>query len=149
LQIIRIHEHEQQFDLTNPTEVIHLYVFCVKLERSLRKNIIPKLQKYEPPTEMKIHGLKWRSPDLIPWEKGTASDSTSNLGGDNSDRNGGSGSHGGDSGGNGDGRNAWSKQLKVWKNEALEGAREASVISGEGQSLTGRHLRRFTSRNTT
>jgi hypothetical protein len=147
LQIIRVYEHEQQFDLTNPTEVIHLYVFCVKLERSLRKNIIPKLQHYMPPSEMKIQGLKWRSPDLIS-EKGTASDSTSNLGSDNSQGDGGSGSLSGDSGGNGDGRNAWSKQLKVWKNEALEGAREASVISGEGQSLTGRHLRRFTSRNT-
>jgi hypothetical protein len=37
-------------------------------------------------------------------------------------------------------------QLDAWKHEAIEGAKEASVISGSGKSLTKSHLRRLSSR---
>jgi hypothetical protein len=170
----------EQFDLTNPIEVIHFYVFCVKLERSLQEKYIPLLQEFVAPTEMEIKGLVWRSADKIKGpgsRKGTASTSISSVSSDSSGGNtgGGSSSHGGggndDSNGDGgsSGRNRdgdgdgssghnnndvaamdetgdnqtdWKMQLMAWKNEAVQSAKEASLISGEGQSLTSRHLRR-------
>jgi hypothetical protein len=108
-------------------------------------------------------------------QKGTAS--TSNLRSDKSGGNGGGGGSGDgdDIGGNGNGGNGdgdsrrvggngsnigdivmgeiggnqqhWERQLAAWKTEAVEGAKEASLISGDGESLTSRHLSQLTSSN--
>jgi hypothetical protein len=44
-----------------------------------------------------------------------------------------------------DNQNDWPLQLRAWKKEAVEGAKEASLILGQSESLTRSHLRQLTS----
>jgi hypothetical protein len=137
----------------------------VKLEKLLQEKFIPQLEQIVPPSEAKIKGLMWRSADQIrSSQKGKGS--SSNLRSDKSGGNGGRGSGGNDDGdsthegGNGtnvddiavmndaeDNQQGWKMQLAAWKTEAVEGAKEASSISGDGKNLTSRRLGRLTSGN--
>jgi uncharacterized membrane protein YgcG len=196
LPVVCIHEHKQEFDLKNPINVIHMYLFLVKLERSFKKSVIPKLEQYVRPTEVQIKDHLWRSPDRIKQQRkkrkfGSASNDCDGMGSGSGSRRdddsydgnrdggpwdeyrmdgGGGGGSGGGGGGEGRGGGGgsrshgkndntavmnesgddpeWNMQVAAWKTEAHEGAKEASLISGEGESLTGRHLRQFTTSDT-
>jgi hypothetical protein len=51
------------FDLSEPSQLIHLYVFFSKLERDSRGTLTSELRTWELPTETSIKGNKWRSAD--------------------------------------------------------------------------------------
>jgi len=55
--------HDQQFDLSDPIQVIRLYVFCSKLERHLQGTLALELTTWKAPTEMTLQNLMWRSPN--------------------------------------------------------------------------------------
>jgi hypothetical protein len=80
-QVVSIYQHEQQFDLTKPTDLIHLYVFCAKLRDSLQETLIPQLQQLGFPGRAHIERFRWRGADPVrkPSNKRTASSSISEV----------------------------------------------------------------------
>ncbi|KAF8335578.1 hypothetical protein F5887DRAFT_891839, partial [Amanita rubescens] len=63
--ILCIHAHEQRFQLSNPIQVIRLYVFCSKLEKHFQDTLALELKTWNIPTETTLQSRKWRSPDHI------------------------------------------------------------------------------------
>ncbi|KIJ98558.1 hypothetical protein K443DRAFT_103778, partial [Laccaria amethystina LaAM-08-1] len=55
-----IYPHKQMFDLSEPSQLIHLYVFFSKLERDSRGTLTSELRTWELPTETSIKGNKWQ-----------------------------------------------------------------------------------------
>ncbi|KAF8340064.1 hypothetical protein F5887DRAFT_1136662 [Amanita rubescens] len=61
--LLCIYAHEQEFDLSDPIQVIRLYVFCSKLEKELQGTFASELKAWNTPTEVTLQSRKWRSPD--------------------------------------------------------------------------------------
>ncbi|KAF9440727.1 hypothetical protein P691DRAFT_73061 [Macrolepiota fuliginosa MF-IS2] len=61
--LLCIYVHEQEFDLSDPIQVIRLYVFCSKLEKVLQGTLASELKTWNTPTEVTLQSRKWRSPD--------------------------------------------------------------------------------------
>ncbi|KAF8345047.1 hypothetical protein F5887DRAFT_885364 [Amanita rubescens] len=61
--VLHIYEHQQQFNLSDPIQVIRLYVFCSKLERHFQGVLASELKTWNAPTEIAFQSHKWRSPD--------------------------------------------------------------------------------------
>ncbi|KAF5381044.1 hypothetical protein D9615_004039 [Tricholomella constricta] len=61
--VIHIYEHAQQFNLTDPVQVIRLYVFCSKLGKYIQELFATDLQDWTSPAETTLQNHRWRSPD--------------------------------------------------------------------------------------
>ncbi|KAF5386829.1 hypothetical protein D9615_001532 [Tricholomella constricta] len=61
--VVHIYEHTQQFNLTDPVQVIRLHAFCSKLGKYIQDLFVTDLQDWTPPAEMTLQNHRWRSPD--------------------------------------------------------------------------------------
>jgi len=52
----------KEFHLTNPVDVIRLYVFCSKLKKYCQDILALELQEWNIPDEKTIKNFTWRSP---------------------------------------------------------------------------------------
>lgn len=61
--LVYIYAHKQLFDLSNPSHLVHLYVFFSKLERDFQGSLALELETWSIPMETAIWGHQWRSPE--------------------------------------------------------------------------------------
>ncbi|KAM6495281.1 hypothetical protein JOM56_009904 [Amanita muscaria] len=125
--LVCIYAHEQQFNLSDPIQVIRLYVFCSKLERHFQGTLALELKTWNTPTEITLQSRKWRSPGHIRKRRRTEES--------------GNGSNGGRGGGSdgpveadGFGDDRYMNIMK-WRNEVVKDGKEGKVVSDEDNSL--------------
>ena len=49
--------------MSDPIQLLHLYVFCAKLERDLQGTLAVELKTWKCPSATEFESNKWRSPD--------------------------------------------------------------------------------------
>ena len=121
--------HEQEFDLSDPIQVICLYVFCSKLKKELQGTLTSELKTWNTPTEVTLQSHKWRSPNHSRECCWTEARECSN------------GTNGGRGGGNNDLVDAdefdGDRYMNVmkWCDEVVKDRKEGSVVSDEDNIL--------------
>jgi hypothetical protein len=114
--------------------VIHLYIFCSKLEKYFGDTTILELEQWTAPSETTVKKVQWRSSNQS--RKRRRTEAEDSIGDDNGSRGGNGGTA------NVDGLEVvyddWSTQIMKWRDEASEGAKEARAISGKGDFRQGR-----------
>ena len=61
--MVCIYEHEQQFDLSDPIQILRLYVFCSRLEKHFQSTLVSELNTWNIPDMATLQSCMWRSPD--------------------------------------------------------------------------------------
>ncbi|KIL56115.1 hypothetical protein M378DRAFT_133971 [Amanita muscaria Koide BX008] len=126
---ICIYPHEQRFDLSDPIQLIRLYVFCSKLERLFQGTLALELETWNTPTKMTLQSHMWRSPDHSRKRRRTETGES------------GSGSNGGRGGGNSglvdaDGFDGdWHMNVMKWRDGVVKDGKEGRVVSDEDNIL--------------
>ena len=109
--------------------MIHLYVFCSKLEKELQGTLASELKTWNTPTEVTLQSRKWRSPDHSRKCRRTEARESGN--GTNGDRR----------GNNNDLVDADEfdddqyMNVMKWRDEVVKDGKEGSVVSDEDNIL--------------
>lgn len=53
--------HKQQFDLSDPAQVLHIYIFYSKLEKHFKDTLTLELEDWTAPDEISVKKTEWRS----------------------------------------------------------------------------------------
>ena len=121
--------HKQGFDLSDPIQVISLYIFCSKLKKELQGTLASGLKTWNTLTEVIFQSHKWCSPDhsrmCCQTEAGESGNET----------NGGRGGSNNDLMDMDEFNGDWYMNVMKWCNEVVKDRKEDRVVSDEDNIL--------------
>ena len=117
------------FNLSDPTQLVHLYVFFSKLEKHFRDTFVVEFATWKAPTETAIRDPHWRSPDYSRKLRRTDAGEGGSAGNSGGPR--GAGGNGGPVDADGFDGDPYMDIIK-WRDEVVEGGKEGRVVADEG-----------------